>query len=274
MTSVSWTQRGAHLAAWFSSSSGSSIEKRAHGEVGTNKGEVQIWDSTQCRKMRTMSQPQRFIQVFRKSSISPKGTLPFRRSPGVDIWAELAQWHGMVSFCEIPTCHRVGSYSDLATGSILLRSTGSRDHHILHRDVRQPAPFMSRPYHQDTTLENLELRVGARSKLHGHRQEAQNLSHESSPVGRFLAAGVAVVVGIVGVAGQVCGLKWSFDEQQLASGGNDNKLCAATLRRSQKLQVALDEGPPAGDSKVWSLKSTEPVLKFNRHQAAVKALWA
>ncbi|CAE7340626.1 FZR1 [Symbiodinium natans] len=129
VTSVAWTQRGAHLA------------------VGTNKGEVQIWDSTQCRKMRTMS-----------GHLGRVGTMA---------------WNGFVL------------------------STGSRDHHILHRDVRQPAPFMS--------------------KLHGHRQE-------------------------------VCGLKWSFDEQQLASGGNDNKLC------------------------VWSLKSTEPVLKFNRHQAAVKAI--
>jgi cell division cycle 20-like protein 1 (cofactor of APC complex) len=76
-------------------------------------------------------------------------------------------------------------------------STGSRDHHILHRDVRQQAHFMSR--------------------LQGHRQE-------------------------------VCGLKWSYDEQQLASGGNDNKLY------------------------VWSLRSTSPVLKFNEHQAAVKAI--
>ena len=46
-------------------------------------------------------------------------------------------------------------------------STGSRDHHILHRDVRQQEHFMAR--------------------LTGHRQE-------------------------------VCGLKWSYDEQQLASG--------------------------------------------------------
>lgn len=37
MTSVSWTQRGTHLA------------------VGTNKGEVQIWDATHCRRLRTMS---------------------------------------------------------------------------------------------------------------------------------------------------------------------------------------------------------------------------
>lgn len=76
-------------------------------------------------------------------------------------------------------------------------STGSRDHDIYHRDVRQQSHFMS--------------------KLTGHKQE-------------------------------VCGLRWSYDEQQLASGGNDNKLC------------------------VWSLKSTTPVLKFSEHQAAVKAI--
>ena len=48
---------------------------------------------------------------------------------------------------------------------------------------------------------------------------------------------------------EVCGLKWSFDEQQLASGGNDNKL------------------------SVWSMhNNTEPICKFNNHTAAVKAL--
>lgn len=129
VTSVGWTQRGAHLA------------------VGTNKGEVQIWDSTQCRKLRTMGGHRGRV-----------GTMA---------------WNGYVL------------------------STGSRDHHILHRDVRQQAHFMSR--------------------LQGHRQE-------------------------------VCGLKWSYDEQQLASGGNDNKLY------------------------VWSLRSTSPTLKFNEHQAAVKAI--
>lgn len=129
VTSVSWTARGAHLA------------------VGTNKGEVQIWDATHCRKLRTMSGHRGRV-----------GTMA---------------WNGYVL------------------------STGSRDHHILHRDVRQQAHFMSR--------------------LQGHRQE-------------------------------VCGLKWSYDEQQLASGGNDNKL------------------------HIWSLRSTAPVLKFNEHQAAVKAI--
>ncbi|CAD7925970.1 unnamed protein product [Amoebophrya sp. A120] len=129
VTSVSWTQRGTHLA------------------VGTNRGEVQIWDVGAGRKLRTMG--------------GHKG--------------------------------RVGS---MAWNGYVL-STGSRDHQILHRDVRQQVHYMAR--------------------LQGHKQE-------------------------------VCGLKWSFDDGQLASGGNDNKLL------------------------IWNLRSTSPVLKFTEHQAAVKAL--
>lgn len=47
---------------------------------------------------------------------------------------------------------------------------------------------------------------------------------------------------------EVCGIKWSFDEQQVASGGNDNKLL------------------------VWSIHSSSPVRKFLSHTAAVKAI--
>jgi cell division cycle 20-like protein 1 (cofactor of APC complex) len=51
---------------------------------------------------------------------------------------------------------------------------------------------------------------------------------------------------------EVCGLRWSFDETHLASGGNDNKLL------------------------IWSAAQTgsrcSPVLRFNEHVAAVKAL--
>jgi len=47
---------------------------------------------------------------------------------------------------------------------------------------------------------------------------------------------------------EVCGLKWSFDETQLASGGNDNKLV------------------------IWSANSNQPLAKFSNHNAAVKGI--
>jgi len=47
---------------------------------------------------------------------------------------------------------------------------------------------------------------------------------------------------------EICGLKWSFDENMLASGGNDNKLF------------------------VWSLKNQAEITRFSQHNAAVKAI--
>jgi cell division cycle 20-like protein 1 (cofactor of APC complex) len=54
---------------------------------------------------------------------------------------------------------------------------------------------------------------------------------------------------LIGHKQEVCGLKWSPDEQQLASGGNDNKLF------------------------VWSSNNfSRPSCKFTSHTAAVKAI--
>lgn len=130
VTSVQWSHTGGHLA------------------VGTNSGNLQIWDSEKCRMIKTLT--------------------------GHD--------------------GRVGS---VAWNSRFL-STGSRDKSILHRDLRSKNNF--------------------EAKLVGHRQE-------------------------------VCGLKWSFDEQQLASGGNDNKLLLWSVHNSQTYQA-----------------------KFSHHLAAVKAI--
>lgn len=129
VTSVSWTQRGMHLA------------------VGTNNGEVQIWDATKCKKIRMMG-----------GHAARVGTMA---------------WNAHVL------------------------ASGSRDRLIFQRDVRDRAFYTS--------------------KLVGHKQE-------------------------------VCGLRWSFDDQQLASGGNDNKLF------------------------IWNVQSTQPVSRFTDHMAAVKAI--
>ncbi|OQS07687.1 WD repeat-containing protein srw1 [Thraustotheca clavata] len=53
---------------------------------------------------------------------------------------------------------------------------------------------------------------------------------------------------LVGHKQEICGLKWSNDDQQLASGGNDNKLM------------------------IWNCHSAHPVLRFSDHNAAVKAI--
>ncbi|CAI4062076.1 hypothetical protein SKDZ_07G2510 [Saccharomyces kudriavzevii ZP591] len=76
-------------------------------------------------------------------------------------------------------------------------TSGSRDHRILHRDVRMPDPFFE-------TIES-------------HTQE-------------------------------VCGLKWNVADNKLASGGNDN-------------MVHVYEGT-----------SKSPILTFDEHKAAVKAM--
>lgn len=47
---------------------------------------------------------------------------------------------------------------------------------------------------------------------------------------------------------EVCGLKWSPDNQNLASGGNDNKLF------------------------IWNMHSLQPCQQYHEHQAAVKAI--
>eukprot|EP00775_Hariotina_reticulata_P009334 gene9334-9498_t len=127
--SVAWSQRGTYLS------------------VGTNAGEVQIWDVTKLKRTRTMA--------------------GHRQRVGTQAWSS----------------HMLGS--------------GGRDKQILLRDVRVAEPFVE--------------------KLMGHKSE-------------------------------VCGLKWSLDDRQLASGGNDNALL------------------------IWQQGSSTPLIKFSEHTAAVKAI--
>lgn len=53
---------------------------------------------------------------------------------------------------------------------------------------------------------------------------------------------------LMGHRQEVCGLKWSPDNQHLASGGNDNRIF------------------------IWNLNSTTPLQQYTEHLAAVKAI--
>lgn len=63
---------------------------------------------------------------------------------------------------------------------------------------------------------------------------------------------------------EVCGLKWSSDDMQLASGGNDNKLL---------IWNSAGLGSGGGTVSTGSgVNYNAPTLKFSYHEAAVKAI--
>ncbi|RLN91570.1 hypothetical protein BBJ28_00013052 [Nothophytophthora sp. Chile5] len=170
VTSVCWSQRGTHLS------------------VGTNSGDVQIWDVSAGKKIRTMP----YV-------IERRFTLPSLWNLKLTVLLCC-----VASICCLFSGHmaRIGT---LAWSGQTLAS-GSRDRTILLRDLRASTPYQT--------------------KLAGHKQE-------------------------------VCGLKWSFDDRQLASGGNDNKLLVWSVRSASS-----------------SLRGdvTTPLARFNDHSAAVKAI--
>ena len=95
------------------------------------------------------------------------------------------------------------------------------------------------------TMECHRLRVGT---LAWNSQLLASGSRDHSINLLDIRARDPVVRKLEGHGQEVCGLKWSLDERQLASGGNDNKLF------------------------IWNAMSSRPVLRLNEHAAAVKAI--
>ncbi|GMI65447.1 cell cycle switch protein 52 A1, FIZZY-related 2 [Hibiscus trionum] len=94
--------------------------------------------------------------------------------------------------------------------------------------------------------------------MEGHRSRVGTLawsisllssgSRDKSILQRDIRARGDFVSKLSGHKLEVCGLKWSYDNRELASGGDDGKLF------------------------VWNQNSTQPVLKYCEHTAAVKAI--
>ncbi|XP_055809574.1 protein FIZZY-RELATED 2-like [Solanum dulcamara] len=95
------------------------------------------------------------------------------------------------------------------------------------------------------TMEGHRLRVGA---LAWSSSQLSSASRDKSILQRDIRAHEDYVSKLSGHKSEVCGLKWSPDSRELASGGNDNRLF------------------------VWNNHSTQPVLKYCEHTAAVKAI--
>ncbi|CAM8901113.1 unnamed protein product [Rhodiola kirilowii] len=95
------------------------------------------------------------------------------------------------------------------------------------------------------TMEGHRLRVGA---LAWSSTLLSSCSRDKTILHRDIRAQEDFVSKLTGHKSEVCGLKWSYDNRELASGGNDNRLF------------------------VWNQHSTRPVLKYTEHTAAVKAI--
>ncbi|KAF8413084.1 hypothetical protein HHK36_001060 [Tetracentron sinense] len=95
------------------------------------------------------------------------------------------------------------------------------------------------------TMESHRLRVGA---LAWSSSLLSSGSRDKTILQRDIRSPEDIVSKLTGHKSEVCGLKWSYDNRELASGGNDNRLF------------------------VWNQHSTQPVLKYCEHTAAVKAI--
>ncbi|KAL2519896.1 Protein FIZZY-RELATED 2 [Forsythia ovata] len=95
------------------------------------------------------------------------------------------------------------------------------------------------------TIDGHRLRVGALAwssyLLSSGSRDKSILHHDTRTQADFVSK-------LSGHKSEVCGLKWSYDNRELASGGNDNRLL------------------------VWNQHSTQPVLKYCEHTAPVKAI--
>ncbi|KAK9668233.1 hypothetical protein RND81_13G043200 [Saponaria officinalis] len=95
------------------------------------------------------------------------------------------------------------------------------------------------------TMEGHRMRVGA---LAWSSSVLSSGSRDKNILQRDIRAQDDFVSKLTGHKSEVCGLKWSYDNRELASGGNDNRLF------------------------VWNQHKTQPVLKYSEHTAAVKAI--
>jgi cell division cycle 20-like protein 1 (cofactor of APC complex) len=122
-------------------------------------------------------------------------------------------------------------------------ATGSRDRTVLVRDVRAPAG--------------------------GGAAGAGNGSSSSDPTSQQ-----HVVARLAGHRSEVCGLRWSPDDRQLASGGNDNALLVWQAGGGGAGARTMRVGGGGGATSPTSdpANNQQPLLRFTDHTAAVKAL--
>jgi cell division cycle 20-like protein 1, cofactor of APC complex len=99
-------------------------------------------------------------------------------------------------------------------------------------------------------------------------------SRDKNIFNRDMRAPESYIARLSGHDHEICGLKWSPDDMQLASGGNDNQLLiwssasiggAGSFRRGNSSSLGNGRMPLV-------VNACEPLLRFTLHEAAVKAI--
>lgn len=111
----------------------------------------------------------------------------------------------------------------------------------------------------DTTIGLHDVRTGGSY----HRNAASPFQRGSSSSSHLSSSSFSATSVLRGHRAEVCGLKWSPTGTILASGGNDNQLLLWDRRQLSS---------SASSSSAYVHDEVQPMLCFNQHTAAVKAL--
>ncbi|GAX72574.1 hypothetical protein CEUSTIGMA_g30.t1 [Chlamydomonas eustigma] len=151
----------------------------------------------------------------------------------VYLWS--AHTSKVTKLCELPSNDAVSSVSWSHRGTYL--SLGTQSGKVQIWDVVRAKALR--------TMDGHKGRVGTQAWSSNILSSG---SRDRSILHRDVRAKEHFCGRLLGHRSEVCGLKWSPDNQQLASGGNDNHLY------------------------VWSAQSSSPICNFSDHVAAVKAI--
>ncbi|OMJ79791.1 hypothetical protein SteCoe_20091 [Stentor coeruleus] len=163
---------------------------------------------------------------------SAKDVLAVALSNSIYLWSAVTS--SVVHMCDFNN-DIVGSLSWAPSGNHL--AVGTTSGKVLLYDVERKNTVRTLPGHGG--------RVGA---LAWNSWLLTSGSRDKEILHRDLRCSKDFTAKLIGHKQEICGLKWSFEGDQLASGGNDNKLV------------------------VWSAQSVTPLYKFKSHTAAVKAV--
>lgn len=155
----------------------------------------------------------------------------------VALRGRLYLWHGESGHVEVLTDYQstlITSVSWMQNGTHL--ALGLSDHTIKLIDLQKSSEIRTIHSHSDRVsvlaFNNYVLSSGSR--------DCSIINHDLRTSNYFVKYQTHTQ--------EICGLKWNFDHNILASGSNDNKVC------------------------IWPIADNTPIFEFTEHKSAVKAL--